>query len=297
MSPIVMVISWVVNPGPQPSGICLDGSGSCYKINRRWTILIGAGEFRYIDQLIKIEDDKAPVITVDQGKSTVVDILGTDCVGQYEVPVPTITDNCADLHGKYLVWASGGNLTLNDGKYILGDLIEGVYTIYYQAEDCCGNVGIDSIKITVIDDNPPVAITKQFIVVSLTNNPDSIQDGVAKLYTTAFDNGSYDNCNEIYLEVRREDNAPICRNEGDLWDHDRNGATPMVPWNNNTTYNGRINGLDQNVSLHEHDRVLDTDKGQYVKFCCEDIGKEIKVWLRVWDDANMSGILETQSTD
>ena len=271
--------------------ICLDGSGSCYKINRRWTIFDWCtGEFRYIDQLIKIEDDKAPVITVDQGKSTVVDILGTDCVGQYEVPVPTITDNCADLHGKYLVWASGGNLTLNDGKYILGDLIEGVYTIYYQAEDCCGNVGIDSIKITVIDDNPPVAITKQFIVVSLTNNPDSIQDGVAKLYTTAFDNGSYDNCNEIYLEVRREDNAPICRNEGDLWDHDRNGATPMVPWNNNTTYNGRINGLDQNVSLHEHDRVLDTDKGQYVKFCCEDIGKEIKVWLRVWDDANMSGI-------
>src|SRR5690606_15465888 len=45
------------------------------------------------------------------------------------------------------------------------------------------------------------------------------------------------------------------------------------------------------TKLHANDNILDTDHGQFVKFCCEDVGNDnLKVILRVWDDANGSGV-------
>ena len=248
--------------------ICADGS--CMKVVRKWSVFDWCnGQFRFFEQIIKIEDKVAPVITINAGKDTIVEISGTECFATYKIPVPVITDNCSDVHNIYKVWSTTGNLILDGKNYILNGLIEGYHTIYYSATDCCGNVGLDSLRIFVVDNNAPVAVTKEFLTLSLTNTEELIRTGTAKLFAHQIDNGSYDNCNIIHLEVRREDKAPACANLG-------SGG-----YNNNLTYNN---------DGHEYDNVADTDSGSYVKFCCEDIGKEVKVWLRVWDDANHSGV-------
>src|SRR5690606_14307219 len=69
--------------------------------------------------------------------------------------------------------------------------------------------------------------------------------------------------------------------------------------NNNSTYNDN-NGYPSEVPgavwFHPQDNAQDTDGGEFVKFCCEDIpaGADYglhDVELRVWDDGNMNGII------
>ncbi|MCB0647196.1 MAG: T9SS type A sorting domain-containing protein [Saprospiraceae bacterium] len=248
--------------------LCEDGS--CKKIIRKWTVFDWCtGEFRYFEQLIKIEDKEAPVIAINAGKDTTAEISGTECFGWYKLPVPTITDNCSDIHNIYNVWSSSGRMVKEGKDYILYDLIEGYHTIYYSATDCCGNIALDSLIIRVIDNNAPVAIVREYTTLSLTNDKDLIKDGFAKLYPFHIDNGSYDNCNAIHMEIRRDDQSPACKNLG------------VNGYNNNLTYNN---------DGHVLDNAADTDSGKFVTFCCEDVGKEVKVWLRVWDDANHSGV-------
>ena len=75
-------------------------------------------------------------------------------------------------------------------------------------------------------------------------------------------------------------------------------------WNNNSTFNGNNfpNEVPGSIWFHPMDSRFttadgnyDTDGGEFVKFCCEDIpaGEEYglhDVELRVWDDGNMNGI-------
>ncbi|MEZ4909253.1 MAG: hypothetical protein R2774_00160 [Saprospiraceae bacterium] len=50
--------------------------------------------------------------------------------------------------------------------------------------------------ITVIDASAPVAVAKQYIVMSLTGSG-TAADGAAKLYGHQLDNGSYDHCTDV----------------------------------------------------------------------------------------------------
>ncbi|NNF33416.1 MAG: T9SS type A sorting domain-containing protein [Saprospiraceae bacterium] len=74
-------------------------------------------------------------------------------------------------------------------------------------------------------------------------------DGVAWAHASVFDDGSYDECKLGHFEVRRMD--------GDVCDEDEDGDT-----------------------------TEDDEFGEYVKFCCEDVGRtDIMVVFRVYDKA------------
>jgi hypothetical protein len=244
-----------------------------YEILRNWVIrdeckpLSATNPIRHT-QSIKVEDNTPP--TMRAIADVTISTNAWSCDGDYELPRVVESDNCTDYT---VVWST------TDGS-IVGNRVEGLpigqTTLFARAEDACGNISYVSFKITVVDKVAPVATAKQFITVSLTENGSDGVPGVAKLFGQNFDNGSYDNCSKIRLEVRRDDGAPRCSNDGNLYDHDNNASTPMIRWNNNVTYNN---------DGHTFDSQFDTDSAKYVKFCCEDIGKEVKVWLRVWDDA------------
>ncbi|MFZ1791285.1 MAG: T9SS type A sorting domain-containing protein [Saprospiraceae bacterium] len=269
---------------------CLGGS----KILRTWIVVDWcAGETATLTQLIKKVDDEAPSITVaSPEKDYSVNAWG--CEVDILLPAAAVTDNCDD-HSKVVAVDGPIGITVvsKGGRFEALDVPQGTHQFIYTASDCCGNTSTATIELTVIDKIAPVATAKEFITVSLTRSGDSLVTGVAKIFPAQVDNGSYDNCTPVYLEIRREDGAPSCLNLGDLYDHDNNRTTPMIEWNNNVTYNSTINGLDQIVPLHGSDSAFDTDKGQFVKFCCEDIGDTVKVWLRVWDDADGDGIFGT----
>jgi hypothetical protein len=271
--------------------VCQPNCKATQKILRTWTVLNWCdGEVRTYQQLIKRLDNTAPEITVpNPNQEYSVNAWGCDV--DITLPAGSVIDNCdPDAAVVQVEGPFGVTVVRVNGRWIARGVPNGIHTFTYTASDCCGNLSTAEIRVIVKDRVAPVATAKEFITLSLTQSGDDSIPGVAKLFTSQVDNGSYDNCTEVYMEVRRDDDAPACLNEGDLWNHDNNGSTPDVAWNNNRTYNSRLNGLDQTTDLHLQDNALDTDKGQYVKFCCEDIGEEVKVWLRVWDDANGSGI-------
>ena len=151
---------------------------------------------------------------------------------------------------------------------------KGNHNFYYKATDCCENIGIDTVKVSVRDLTSPVAISKEFVVVSLTNGGDG--NGVAKIYAASIDNGSHDGCTGVKLEIRRD--VDSCHFKG------------------NTTYNADGHSFDGSSNPNSPD--YDPDNGAFVKFCCSDLtdvengvpfGK-VKIWLRVWDDGDMDGV-------
>ena len=159
--------------------------------------------------------------------------------------------------------------------FVASGVPSGAYTFYYNAFDCCGNTTIEPVQVTVIDATPPVAITKQDIVVSLIPNPGNVDEpGITKIFAENIDNGSFDGCGDVKIEIRRESES--C---------------------------GFASNLTFNNDGHAQDDSLDMDGGQFVNFCCNDLVEfgvdadgdgavdyaRFKVFLRVWDDGDGDG--------
>jgi len=249
------------------------------KIIRTWTIYDWCDPnlepIRY-SQVIKASDTTDPSIDAHSFSAS-VDPWG--CTATVIFPEPDhLTDNCAS-YVSYTVTGSGtSDFDVQydpDLGYYVEDVPVGEHTFYYNAFDCCDNTSSEGIVVTVFDATPPVAITKQDIVVSLIPNPGNlIEPGLTKIFATSVDNGSFDGCGPVKLEIRRE--------------------TESCGYNNSITYN------DDN---HSFDSEFDGDDGKYVTFCCNDLAEygtdedgdgfvdyaQIKVWLRVWDDGDGDG--------
>jgi hypothetical protein len=281
---------------------CVENCKGTVKIARTWTILDWCfGESRTCVQVIKKVDDEGPYSIVIGAANNPYSVDAWECDVDITLPNAVVRDSCDPNAAIVLIEGfinippdinvppvPGNEVIIKvekvGNRWIARDVPYGFHTFVYTASDCCGNTSTAELDIVVLDRVSPVATAKEFITVSLTQSGVDAEPGVAKLFTHQVDNGSYDNCTDVYMEVRREDDAPACLNFGDLT------GSPAAPYNNNRTYNDETNGLDQTVGLHLGDSSFDTDGGQFVKFCCEDIGQEVKVWLRVWDDANRNGI-------
>ena len=251
------------------------------KIIREWTVydwcnpLITPLKF---SQVIKASDNTPPTIHVD-GFTRSVDPWG--CSTKIIFPEPIkLADNCTN-NVSYVVTGSGSSDIYDIDfdptlGYYVNDLPVGQHTFFYNAFDCCDNVASEGIIVTVKDATPPVAITKQDIVVSLIPNPgNQFEPGTTKIFAESIDNGSFDGCGPVKLEIRRD--SDICG------------------FNGNTTFNN---------DFHPMDDELDTDDGRFVTFCCQDLAEygidedgdgindyaQIKVWLRVFDDGDRDGV-------
>lgn len=265
-----------------------------YEILRYWKVRnmcypISADNPRTHIQVIKVLDKSGPKV-IDCPADITVSVDPWTCRVDLELPQPgQIFDACSDkVQFKYLIYGGGEIITEKDSTGVLhvygNYFYKGVHTIKYFYKDECANESVCSFKVTVVDATAPIAIAKQNIVLGLSN--DGTGNGYAKLFAWQVDNGSYDQCTRVKLELRRLDGGS-CYNVGSN-NH-----------NNNSTYNNH-NGLTSaspGVSwLHPDDHANDTDGGEYVTFCCEDIpagdvfGEHV-VELRVWDDGNMNGII------
>ena len=253
------------------------------KIIRTWTIYDWCDpnlEPIRFSQVIKASDNTAPMIDAESFSAS-VDPWG--CGARIIFPDPVaLSDNCASFVN-YNVTGSGTNdIQVNYDPsigYYADDVPVGQHTFYYNAYDCCDNTTSDGVVVTVEDNTPPVAITKQDIVVTLiANSGGPFEPGLTKVYAESIDNGSFDGCSDVKLEIRR--------------------VSEMCSDSSSVTYND---------DGHTYDDDDDEDEGRYVKFCCEDLNEygvdengdgineyaQIKVWLRVWDDGDGDGIFGT----
>jgi hypothetical protein len=251
------------------------------KVIRIWTILDWClGTTRTITQIIKATDEEAPTVVA---KDVSVSVDPWTCSANFLMPSPDILhDNCSATVNYTVQGPFGVNIVYDipSGRYLVTGAPKGIHNFTYVATDCCKNEGRYDVKVTVYDKTPPIAVAKLNIVISLTTGGEG--EGIAKLYTNSVDNGSYDSCTPVHLELRREDDPTR--------DEDGCGYT------GNFTYNA--DGHPNDGSSNPLSPNYDPDNGAYVKFCCADITNRegevpfglVKVWMRVWDDGNMSGI-------
>ncbi len=179
-------------------------------IQRIWTI----GEWhcdsiarKTLVQVFEIKDTKGPVFVTKFKDITIS--AERFCEGKINLPDVTLTDACNGVKELYVSTGSGvftytsvGNgLFTNSNKVTLK---EGKHTLIFFAKDECGKPSTDSMKVTVQDLLPPIALCETFTTVSLTS------DGQAWVKATSIDDGSFDDCSpSVSFEIARVFNSPL----------------------------------------------------------------------------------------
>ncbi len=159
-----------------------------YSILRTWTATDNCGNTNVYARTIKVVDVTEPVFA---GMPDTLILNTSQFPPNQNCTVPLVF-NVA----QFLEDCTPDNLLLvtNDGPFgdhsfsISGDYLIGNYWIYFAAIDVCGNVGVDSINISVIDNSVPTMICNNNVIISLGTN------GSATIDPSNIDLGSTDNC-------------------------------------------------------------------------------------------------------
>lgn len=186
---------------------------SSFKVLRTYTVLdwCEAGAVRTENQIIKVQDNQGPQVTTLQDEEFAAQADPYTCKGVFDVPAPVVVSDCSSWTYEiaYALPLENGaapsngiyyteNVRTNpNGSYTITDLPLGMSWLRYTLTDACGNVTEAYTEVVVEDNVPPVAVCDEFTVVTLTS------DGRAYVYAPTFDDGSFDNCSEVELHVRR----------------------------------------------------------------------------------------------
>ncbi len=180
----------------------IDLCGSGFKILRTWTFIDWCTtESATGVQVIKVEDTEGPTFTCPVYEDIeAVTTPGVCLANVLLLPMENFEDNCSGAGSSYI------EITLQDGtiqQHQAGDIVSleaGTYTLTYYASDTCDNEAIPcTTTVNVIDSTPPVAICDEHTIVSIG------ADGSAFICAPTFNDGSYDNCSDIVMKVKRMD--------------------------------------------------------------------------------------------
>lgn len=239
----------------------LSDCGNGTKIMRQWTVYDGCTlETLKMNQWIRLYDQEAPVLTCANNLTVGTDAFG--CDADIVLPVPAAEDACgSELTFVATVTNGVGQLVLTGGQYVWRDVPIGTWTVTWTVTDACDNAATCSYTVTVEDNVPPIAICDHHTIVSLTEDM-SAPYGLTEVPASAFDDGSYDYCGQVTLDVRRMES---CIN----FDWTTNGAGI------DATPNGIVNSQDRGLIFRPN-----------AIFSCCDVGAgPIMVELRVTDEA------------
>lgn len=217
----------MVNYSDKRLYLCDDIGGQSYKVLRNWTVMdMCTGDGFDTLQIIAIMDTKKPIISIGgltNGNTFVVNTEYYNCGANVELPVAKVKDcSIQDIHeytvGYQLADADGNypdptfpytTLHKTGGKFILPNIPYRFARVKYTATDPCGNTKERIIYVKVIDNLPPQAVCDKHTAVTLSDL------GIAYLSKYSFDDGSFDNCSEVTLEVRRM--TGVCNHDDLSW--------------------------------------------------------------------------------
>jgi len=181
-----------------------------------WTVTDESGNTSVCSFTVTVEDNQAPEIICTSNQT--VDVSTDDCSylhsgTSWDAPA---TDNCTIASITYeLTGATTGNGTSLDGvEFNVGET-----TVNWTVTDGNGNTSVCSFTVTVEDNQAPVAICVDSLIVQLD------EDGQATITTEDVDNGSFDNCSGVSLEINQTsfDCSDIGENNITLTVTDNNG--------------------------------------------------------------------------
>jgi hypothetical protein len=199
-------------------------SSSARKILRRWTCIDWCEPVNRVlecEQVIKVMDNVEPSVVIQP--LALNQALPYTCFYDIRFARPEVTDGCSTnpadpLHNIVRISIEGpgfegdffrrvnGIVTIDNQQFPRHiqpglqaplRLPVGDHSVTYIAEDACGNIARITVPLILRDIVPPVAICEKFRVASL--GPDCR----VRIPATSFDDGSYDNCGIVRMEVAR----------------------------------------------------------------------------------------------
>lgn len=210
-----------VNYNDQFFQIC---AGS-YKILRTWTgydwcYPTGQGNPLNHIQVIKVLDTHGPTYTCPA--DVTVSTESFSCVADYNLPDVQVSDACSTFKTAKASYLGINGQTINVNGFFETKLVGGVQKTFanfpvatglpkgwvdvtYAITDDCGNVSNCTFTVHVEDLVAPVAVCREFTQIGLGT------DGMALVPASTFNEGSYDNCNQVWFKARRMD-ANSCQN-------------------------------------------------------------------------------------
>lgn len=157
-------------------------------------------------QTIEITDRTAPTLTCGENITVTTNTItgsqssvhgAVTCGATLNLGLPTVTDNCADLSDITIDLLTPAGTIFDYDLSSQVTLPLGLSLVQFTAFDNCYNSSDCIIHVNVVDNTPPVAVCDQNTAVSLTTG------GEAVVPAGSFDDGSYDDCNDHCMLVRR----------------------------------------------------------------------------------------------
>lgn len=241
------------------------------RILRTWSMSDWcSSQIREKVQLIYKIDDEAPKIHFS------LDSINLNAA-KYECSVDLdlkqyviVTDNCDTLP----TWKVTN--ALNVSNNVIKGLSIGHFVITVRATDKCGNQTTKNIIVKVKDHTAPVAIIKDKLSLSFAD--DQIAEGNF-ITAKSMDAGSHDfGCGPVSLAIARMTELEILQSNNGSIDL----TTPLYNCLNN------VEALDGNKDGKINVDEIYRDK---IIFCCQDIGNEIQISVRVTDQWGNSSVV------
>jgi hypothetical protein len=280
-------------------------SGS-YSIYRTWKVsneclAIGADNPIVHIQRIRLKDFGGPVFSCPPAVTVSTDV--TSCCSTAALPDMIVSEGCSNItnleakvtgthptNGNVITFTVPGHLGdfagnnyWNPDTLAIFDYTQcvplGTYSVRYKATDGCSNTSYCFFELTVADLVPPSASCDQTTTVAI--GPDDPTDcytpangctgaGVTWVDATVFNDGSFDNCHDLKLTVRRM--SPY--------------TDAITNLNHTPCYPGGASEFD--VATAELDSI---------KFYCSEVGSTQTVILRVYQiDLNGNFVLGIDGT-
>jgi len=175
--------------------------GAAFKIRREWRVTdICTGESVDTFQLIDVIDTVGPVVDL-------VDTLrlyssSSTCGVDVILPAALVTDACGGDFRFQITSTEFPPLMSNGGP--VGEIPVGMYTVTYRVTDGCNNSTIERMTLIIQDNDPPHTRCKREVIVPLQAG------GSSWIPAHTLDDGSTDNCNDVFFKARRIEGAPEC---------------------------------------------------------------------------------------
>ncbi len=182
--------------------MAMTSCGGSRVFNRRWFFYdeCDPGNPVFYDQVIFIEDNAAPKIDADL---SILDYetSALDCEAQLNIPLPEVSDNCS-------AWEVETQIIRDDSSEEILATIPvdadrevtlplGCHIVRYTVTDECGNQSTADFPLCTNDDQEPVAVCDDNLIVSLGGS------GLGFLEAEDVNEGSEDNCQINDMLIRR----------------------------------------------------------------------------------------------
>jgi hypothetical protein len=157
-----------------------------YKINRVWAVINHCtNDTTRFNQTILVKDMVAPTITCPTNFT--VNTVVNDCFGMIaSLPLPTVSNNDS----------ISVSSALGDGFGPWDNISVGVLDVKYKVHDC-SHVDSCITKVTIKDNQKPTLMLSSNKIVSLSSS------GTVTMPASMFNVASYDNCDDVKVEVSR----------------------------------------------------------------------------------------------